>query len=135
MWPNLIHINNLSRSRKNSKIHYFINDTNLLHTCSSPKDIKRNINVDLSNLVQWLSENEIALNVNKTDIVIFRSSRKRITKKLTFCLSELKIRQKTCIKYVRVLLDEHLHLNIVTLKQLEQIVFWLNLHITCLLIS
>ena len=74
MWPNLIHINNLSRSRKNSKIHYFINDTNLLHTCSSPKDIKRNINVDLSNLVQWLSENEIAFDVNKTDFSVFQKT-------------------------------------------------------------
>ena len=46
------------------------------------------MNFDLSNLVQWFWENKIiiALNVDKTDVVIFRSPRK-ITKK---------IRQKTC---------------------------------------
>ena len=59
-------------------------------------------------LVQWLQANKIALNVNKTDIVIFRSPRKQITKKMNFHLSGQKIRQKTCIKYLGVLIDEHL---------------------------
>ena len=59
-------------------------------------------------LVQWLQANKIALNVNKTDIVIFRSPRKQITKKMNFCLSGQKIRQKTCTKYLGVLIDNHL---------------------------
>ena len=59
-------------------------------------------------LVQWLQANKIALNVNKTDIVIFRSPRKQITKKMNFHLSGQKIRQKTCVKYLGVLIDEHL---------------------------
>ena len=64
------------------------------------KDINKKINFDLSNLVQWLWANKIALNVNKTDIVIFRSPRKQITKKMNFHLSGQKIRQKTCTKYL-----------------------------------
>ena len=35
------------------------------------KDINKKINFDLSNLVQWLLVNKIAINVNKTDVVIF----------------------------------------------------------------
>ena len=35
------------------------------------KDINKKINFYLSNLVQWLLVNKIAINVNKTDIVIF----------------------------------------------------------------
>ena len=56
-------------------------------------------------LVQWLQANKIALNVNKTDIVIFRSPRKQITKKMNFCLSGQKIRQKTGTKYLGVLIQ------------------------------
>ena len=115
----LIYINNLSRSIKNSKIHHFADDTNLLCASSSLKDINKKINFDLSNLVQWLLANKIALNVNKSDIVIFRSPRKQIAKKMNFRLSGQKIRQKTCTKYLGVLLDEHFlfkdHIN--TLKQ------------------
>ena len=57
------------------KIHHFVDDAKLLYASSSLKDNKK-INFDLSNLVQWPWANEIALNVNKTDIVIFQSSRK-----------------------------------------------------------
>ena len=114
----LIYINDLIRSIKNSKINHFADDANLLYAISSVKDINKKINFDLSNLVQWLRANKISLNVNKTYIVIFRSPRKQITKKMNFRLSGQKIRQKTCTKYLGVLLDEHLlfkdHIN--TLK-------------------
>ena len=66
------------------------------------KTLTKKINFDLSNLIQWLWANKIALNVNKTDIVIFRSPRKQITKKMNFHLSGQKIRQKTCTKYLDV---------------------------------
>ena len=72
----LIYINDLSRSIKNSKIHHFADDANLLYASSSLKDINKRIKFDLSNLVQWLWTNKIVLNVNKTDIVIFRSPKK-----------------------------------------------------------
>ena len=81
------YVNDLSRSIKNSKIHHFADDTNLLNASSSLKDINKKINFDLSILVQWLRANKIALNVNKTDIVIFQSPRQHITKKMNFCLS------------------------------------------------
>ena len=82
-------------------------------------DLNKKINFDLSNLVQWLQANKMALNVNKTDIIFFCSPRKQIAKKMNFCLSVQKIRQKTCTKYLGVLLDEHLLFKdqINTLKQ------------------
>ena len=48
----LIYINDLSRSIKNSKMHHFADDTNLLYANCSLKDINKKINFDLSNLVQ-----------------------------------------------------------------------------------
>ena len=82
------------------------------------KDINKKIIFNLSNLVHWLRANKIALNVNKTDI--FWSPRKQITKKMNFHLSGQTIRQKTCTKYLGVLLEEHLlfkELNIVNVIQ------------------
>ena len=93
---------------KNSNIHQFADDTNLLYASSSLKDINKKINFDLPNLVQWLWANKIPLNVNKTDIAIFCSPRKQITKEMNFRLSGQKIREKTCTKYLGILLNEHL---------------------------
>ena len=74
----LICINDLSQSIKNSEIHHFADNTNLLYARSYLKHINKKMNFDLSNLVKWLQANKIALNVTKTDIAIFRSPRKYI---------------------------------------------------------
>ena len=58
-------------SIKNSRIHYFTDDTNLLYASTSLKDFNKKINFDLSNLVQWLWANKVIVNVNKTDILMF----------------------------------------------------------------
>ena len=68
-------------------MHHFVDDTNILYISSSLKDINKKIKHDLSNLVEWLRANKILRNVNKTDIAIFKSHSKQITKHLNFCLS------------------------------------------------
>ena len=48
----LINVNDLSRSKKPSKIHHFADDKNLLYASSSLKDINKKINFDPSNPFQ-----------------------------------------------------------------------------------
>ena len=81
--------------------------------------MNKTVNFDLSNLVQWLRGNKISLNVNKTEIVVFRSPTKQIYKNLNFRLSGQKIEPKHCTKYLGVIIDEHLSFNeyMNTLKQ------------------
>ena len=83
----LIYINDLSLSLENSNIHHFADDTDVLHASNYLRDIDTKTNFDLSNLVQWLQANKVALNVTTTDTVIFRSPRYQITRKINFCLS------------------------------------------------
>ena len=72
----LISINDISQPIKISKAHHFANDTNLLYTSNSLREINKNTNFDLSHLVKLLRANKIALNVNKTDIAIIWSPTK-----------------------------------------------------------
>ena len=53
----------------------------------------------------------MARNVNKTELVIFRSQKKQIDRNLNFQLSGQKIEPKHHIKYLGVILDEHLSFN------------------------
>ena len=106
----LIYINDLSKGIIFSSVHHFADDTNTLHVSSSLKDINKKINHHLSNLVQWLRANKISPNVSKTEIVIFKSHSKQITKLLNVCLSGQKIIPKNRTKYLGVIIDEHLAL-------------------------
>ena len=90
-----------------------------LYASHSLRNLNKTVNFDLSNLVQWLRANKISLNVNKTEIVVFRSPTKQIYKNLNFRLSGQKIEPKHCTKYLGVIIDEHLSFNeyMNTLKQ------------------
>ena len=101
----LMYINNLSKAIIFSSVHHFADDTNILYVSSYLKDINKKIDNDLSNLVQWLRANKISLNVSKTEIVIFKSHSKQITKHLNFCLSEWKIIPKN---YLGIIIDDYL---------------------------
>ena len=116
----LIYINDLHKCIKHSNTYHFADDTNLLHINASLKKLNRNINSDLSSLVNWLRANKISLNTKKTEIVIFKSRHKQITKNLNFRLSGQKVIPVQTVKYLGLKLDESLsftpHLNELSLK-------------------
>ena len=74
----------------------------------SLKLINKQINHELSLLVQWLRSNKISLNTSKTEILIFRPKGKSITKHLNFRISGEKINTSSTVNYLGVLLHENL---------------------------
>ena len=73
-----------------SVMQHFADDTNLLYSSNSLKQINRYMNHDLKLIVHWLWADRISLNVGKTEIVIFRLKRKQI-KNMNFQISGQKI--------------------------------------------
>ena len=60
----------------------------------------------------WLRANKILLNASKTEIVLFKSKNKsKVTKHLNFRISGQKIIPVSKVKYLGILLDEHLNFN------------------------
>ena len=51
-------------------------DTNLFHTNMSVKNLNKLVNHDMKQLNNQLSANKISLDVEKTELVIFKSPRK-----------------------------------------------------------
>ena len=101
----LIYINDLHNVIKHSSTTHFADDTNLLYPHSSLKQINKHINHDLKLIVHWLRANRISLNVDKTEIIIFRPKRKTITKNMNFRISGQKIKTTTNTKYLGLILN------------------------------
>ena len=72
----LIYINDLHKANQYCKVYHFADDTNLFHTSQSVKNLNKLVNGDMKHLNNWLSANKISLNVEKTELVIFKSPRK-----------------------------------------------------------
>ena len=64
----------------------------LILTEKSMKKTKKHINRDLKLVVQWIRANRLSLNTGKTELVIFKSKNKNITKHLSFRISVQKIK-------------------------------------------
>ena len=89
----LIYINDLNSAIRFSYIRHFADDKNILYKNHSLKKINQRINFDLKNIVEWLRVNRTALNTSKTEIVLFRTPRKPITRKMNFRILELVARR------------------------------------------
>ena len=100
---------------EHADIRHFAKDTHLLYGHKSIKKINQIINFEIKKIEHWLRANKISLNSSKTEIIIFKSKKKKITRNLNFRVSRQKIITKTHSKYLGVILDESLsfdaHLN------------------------
>ena len=81
----LIYTNDLHKAIQYCKVHHFADDTNLFHTSKSVKNLNKQINRDMKHLNNWLNANKIYRNIEKTELVIFKSPRKVL-------LDEIKIK-------------------------------------------
>ena len=74
----LMHIIEIQRAFVYSDVFVFADDTSLLYSNDKPKAIKKQLNIDLKLLLRWLKSNKIALNVAKTEIILFKHNCKVI---------------------------------------------------------
>ena len=104
----LIYINDMIKDIQHSEMYHCADDTNLLHSSNSMKKINRYINHELKLTVHRLRANRISLNVDKTEIIIFRPKCKDATKKLNFRISGPQIYISKQVKYLGLMLVESL---------------------------
>ena len=71
-------------------MHQFVDDTKILYSRNSSKEINRCMNHDLKLIVHWLRVSRISLNVDKTETVLFEPKRKKITKKYELLNKQIK---------------------------------------------
>ena len=69
---------------EHADMHHFADDTSLLYGHLSIKKVNKIINLEIKKILHCLRANKISLNSSKTEIIIFKSKRKRFQKILIF---------------------------------------------------
>ena len=105
----LIYINDLPNVSDKLKFYLFADDTNIYFESSDLKVLEKVINEELKHLSLWLKVNRLALNISKTNFVIFHSSQRNLKHQVTLKLDKKAINQKDNIKYLGVIIDCHLN--------------------------
>ncbi|CAL4236630.1 unnamed protein product, partial [Meganyctiphanes norvegica] len=91
----------------------FADDTNIFFKCKNADEITTKGNEIMLQLNKWFIANKLTLNSEKSNFVIFRSKRNVITnlpEQIQFENSNIK--RAMSVKYLGVILDEHLTWNI-----------------------
>ena len=85
---------------KYSEAHHFADDANLYFN-NSVKFINRKVNHDLKkDLSYWLRANKITLNVGKTKLVLFTSSKKQLNRDFKTKIDEKMLYETDSVKYL-----------------------------------
>ena len=98
--------NNMFISQKD--LYLFADDTNIYYEDQSLVNLEKKVNKELKNLYLWLNVNRLALNIEKTNFVIFHPFNKPLKYNVTIKIHKKAITEKQSIKYLGILIDSTL---------------------------
>ena len=106
----MIYINDLPNISEKLQFFLFADDTNIYFESNDLITLERTVNEEMKKLCLWLNINRLALNVSKTNFVIFRAN-KSLYHNVTLIMNRKAITQASHVKYLGVFVDEHLNWN------------------------
>ena len=73
------------------------------------KNLNKLVNHDMKQLNNWLGANEISSNVEKADLVIFKSPREVLSDEIKIIITGKRLYPLNSVKYLGVRIDKFLH--------------------------
>ena len=104
----LIYINDLPKSSSKLSFYLFADDTNIYFESSSLSTLQKVVNKELSRIKKWLDANKLALNIDKTNFVIFHSPQNSLNDTVNIKIGSQHVKQAKYVKFLGLLLDERL---------------------------
>ena len=85
----------------------------------SRDDVVNCVSIELNKVNNWLHENKLSLNIEKTKCMIFHRHQKKI-EPMSFSINEVQLDNVSSLKFLGIMLNEHLtwkaHANMITIK-------------------
>ena len=104
----LIHINDLPKVISVLSFYLFADDTNIYFEADDLNKLTKTISKELSKIKSWLDCNKLALNIDKTNFVLFHSPSKKLPDLINITLGKKNISTCKYVKFLGIMLDEHL---------------------------
>ena len=110
----LLYINDIHVSSKKLDFHLFADDTSLLFSSENLQNVEvqnleETVNLELTNISDWLLANKLSLNVSKSNFLIINPHQKKIDKPIALQIDHEKLEQKDYAKYLGVIIDKQLN--------------------------
>ena len=106
----ILYINDIANVSNIFKINLFADDTSLFHTHDNFESLIKETNQELIRISTWLATNKLALNIGKTNYIIFTSKGKSYNKNVSnIKIDGNNIQQVNKTKFLGIVIEEHLN--------------------------
>ena len=119
----IIYVNDLCQTSEFLKPIMFADDTNLFCKSKTVKTLFLKANIELKKISEWFQANKLSLNEDKTRFTLFHKLQDRDNLPLqlpVLKINNYEIKRSTSIKFLGVMVDEHLnwkdHINVIENK-------------------
>ena len=104
----LIYINDIPSASSKFAFYLFADDTSIYFESGNLEQLQKVVNSELKHIKKWLDANKLALNVDKTNFVIFHSPQKPLYENITIKFGKQHVTKANHVKFLGLLLDENL---------------------------
>ena len=127
----LLYINDFHCCSELFDFHLFADDANFFYENKSLQILQNRINSELINVHTWLSANKLSLNMEKSNVIIFHPTQKRLQDfSFNLSLNNKQLKREYYIKNLGILIDSHIswkpQVDFVVKKLEEALLFYLN---------
>ena len=106
----LLYTSDIKNASKTLKFLLFADDTSTLLISKSIQELENVYNKELSHVIDWLNANKLTLNVEKSNLVLFRKT-KKTSETLNIKIKGEQIQEKEYTKYLGILIVNKLSWN------------------------
>jgi len=121
----LLFINDLANVSKNLYFILFADDTNIFFAHHSWETLQQIVNNELILVNKWFLANRLTLNIDKTNIILFRSHRKPSPREFALEMAGTPLLRVESARFLGVTVDSHLswreHINFIAKKLAKNI--------------
>ena len=104
----LIYINDIPNTSSKLAFYLFADDTSIYFESGNLEQLQKVVNYELKHVKNWLDANQLALNVEKTNFVIFHSPQKPLYENIKIKFGKQHVKKAKYVKFFGLLLDENL---------------------------
>ena len=104
----LIYINDIVNSSSVLSFILFADDTNILLAHKNLRELINIMNLELKNVSSWFKCNKLSLNISKTHIMHFQTTRRNVNLPQNIVIDDIPLDIKECVKFLGITIDRHL---------------------------
>ena len=86
----------------------FADDTNLFCSGKNKQELESTVNAGLARVQEWLTLNQLTLNVKKSNFITFKSHKKQLIRQMNLTLSGNELQRVEESKFLGIITDQHL---------------------------